>query len=52
MKSPPVFREPGSPRTEFNAFLGGARNWPVTEKGKAAMAIVDPKATTQKDCIP
>src|SRR5207247_9744528 len=41
-----------SPRTEFNAFLGGARNWPVTEKGKAAMANVDPKATTQKDCIP
>jgi hypothetical protein len=41
-----------SPRTEFNAFLGGARNWAVTDKGKAAMAIVDPKATTQKDCIP
>lgn len=41
-----------SPRTEFNAFLGGVRNWPVTEKGKAAMAVVDPKATTQKDCIP
>src|SRR6185436_11271894 len=41
-----------APRTEFNAFLGGARNWPVTEKGKAAMAVVDPKATTQKDCIP
>ncbi|MBI2150355.1 MAG: hypothetical protein HYU27_07100 [Acidobacteria bacterium] len=41
-----------SPRTEFNTFLGGARNWPVTEKGKAAMAVVDPKATTQKDCIP
>jgi len=41
-----------SPRTEFNAFLGGVRNWPVTEKGKAAMANVDPKATTQKDCIP
>jgi hypothetical protein len=41
-----------SPRTEFNAFLGGARNWPVTEKGKAAMANTDPKATTQKDCIP
>ncbi|HYR89350.1 MAG TPA: DUF6152 family protein [Terriglobia bacterium] len=40
------------PRTEFNTFLGGARNWSVTEKGKAAMAIVDPKATTQKDCIP
>src|SRR5215510_7242556 len=41
-----------SPRTEFNSFLGGARNWPVTEKGKAAMSNVDPKATTQKDCIP
>jgi len=41
-----------SPRTEFNAFLGGARNWPVTDKGRSAMAVVDPKATTQKDCIP
>jgi len=42
-----------SPRNEFNAFLGGARNWPVTDKGKAAMAAnADPKATTQKDCIP
>src|SRR5215831_11809173 len=40
------------PRTEFNSFLGGTRNWPVTEKGKAAMAVVDPKATTQKDCVP
>src|SRR6185369_4698426 len=41
-----------SPRTEFNAFLGGVRNWPVTDKGRAAMGVVDPKATTQKDCIP
>jgi Family of unknown function (DUF6152) len=41
-----------SPRTEFNSFLGGTRNWQVTEKGKAAMSNVDPKATTQKDCIP
>jgi uncharacterized protein DUF6152 len=41
-----------SPRTEFNAFLGGSAKWPVTEKGKAAMANVDPKATTQKDCVP
>jgi hypothetical protein len=41
-----------SPRTEFNAFLGGARKWPVTEKGRAAMATIDPRATTQKDCIP
>jgi len=42
-----------SPRTEFNNFLGGARNWQVTEKGNSAMAANnDPKATTQKDCIP
>ena len=41
-----------SPRTEFTAFLGGARKWPMTDKGKAASAVVDPKATTQKDCIP
>src|SRR5262245_5685116 len=27
-----------SPRTEFNAFLGGARNWAVTEKGRASMS--------------
>jgi len=41
-----------SPRTEFNTFLGGARGWAVTDKGRAAMANVDPKSTTQKDCIP
>jgi len=41
-----------SPRTEFTSFLGGARNWAVTDKGKAAMSVVDPKATTQKDCVP
>ena len=41
-----------SPRTEFNTFLGSARNWALTDKGKAASANVDPKATTQKDCIP
>ena len=41
-----------SPRTEFTAFLGGARGWAVTDKGRAAMAVVDPKATTQKDCVP
>ena len=41
-----------SPRTEFNSFLGGVRNWPITDKGKAAMASADPKANTQKDCIP
>jgi hypothetical protein len=41
-----------SPSTEFYAFLGGAPRWPFTEKGKAALAAFDPKATTQKDCIP
>jgi hypothetical protein len=42
-----------APRTEFNSFLGGVRSWAVTDKGKAAMSVpVDPKATTQKDCIP
>jgi hypothetical protein len=40
------------PRTEFTRILGGARSWTVTPKGKAAMSAVDPKATTQKDCIP
>lgn len=41
-----------SPRTEFNGFLGGTRNWSLTEKGKAAAASADPWANTQKDCIP
>jgi hypothetical protein len=41
-----------SPWSEFNAFNGGARDWPLTEAGKAALAIFDPKATVQKDCIP
>jgi len=41
-----------SPRTEFNAFLGGTRNWSLTDKGKAALASADPRITTQKDCVP
>src|SRR5688572_17771002 len=41
-----------SPATEFYRFLAGAPKWPLTEKGKAALAAFDPKATTQKDCIP
>ena len=41
-----------SPRTEFTAFNGAVKEWPLTDKGKAALATVDPKATTQKDCIP
>lgn len=39
------------PRTEFNAYMGGTAKWPVTDKARAAR-VVDPKATTQKDCIP
>ena len=41
-----------SPRAEFAAFLGGAGRWAMTEKGRAAVAGLDPKATPQKDCIP
>ena len=41
-----------SPRTEFGAFNSSTGRWPLTDKGKAVAASVDPKATTQKDCIP
>jgi hypothetical protein len=41
-----------SPRTSFFAFLGGARDWPVTEKGQAAIAANGEAPTPQKDCIP
>lgn len=41
-----------SPLSEFSAFNGSVKNWPLTDKGRAALANVDPKATTQKDCIP
>jgi len=41
-----------SPRTEFYGFVGSVGTWKLTDKGKAAAANVDPKATTQKDCIP
>jgi hypothetical protein len=41
-----------SPWNEFNAFNGAARDWPLTEAGKAALARFDPKATPQRDCIP
>ena len=41
-----------SPQSEFYAFMGGVKSWPLTDKGKAALSGVDPKATTQKDCIP
>ena len=40
-----------SPMRSFTGFLGGARGWPTNDKAKAA-AVNDPKATTQKDCIP
>jgi hypothetical protein len=41
-----------SPAPEFYAFMGAAPKWPMTDKGKAALGALDPKATTQKDCIP
>jgi len=41
-----------SPNTEFFGYNGAAAKWPLTDKGKAAVAAVDPKATTQKDCVP
>jgi hypothetical protein len=41
-----------SPPTAFYGFIGGAGTWKLTDKGRAAAANVDPKATTQKDCIP
>jgi hypothetical protein len=41
-----------SPRTSFFAFLGGARDWQVTDKGRASMAANGETPTPQKDCIP
>jgi hypothetical protein len=38
--------------SQFTRFLGGARGWAVTDKAKAAQSVNDPRATTQKDCIP
>ncbi len=40
------------PRQEFFGFLGGASRWPVTDKGREAMANTNPLETPQKDCIP
>ncbi len=41
-----------SPRTSFFAFLGGQRNWQVTDEGKAAVAKSASLPTPQKDCQP
>jgi hypothetical protein len=41
-----------SPRTSFFAILGTARDWPVTEKGQAAILANGEAPTPQKDCIP
>jgi hypothetical protein len=41
-----------SPRTSFFAFLGGQRNWQVTDKGKAEIAKSASLPTPQKDCQP
>jgi hypothetical protein len=40
------------PRTEFFGVMGAAGKWPVTEATMAARKKNDPRATTQKDCIP
>jgi hypothetical protein len=41
-----------SPRTSFFAVLGSTNSWPVTDKGKAAMASAASIPTPQKDCQP
>jgi len=42
-----------SPNTEFFGYMGQAGTFPLNEKARAAMkAAADPRATTQKDCIP
>ena len=41
-----------APSSEFYAYMGLAAKWPLTEKAKAAIANVDARSTTQKDCIP
>ena len=56
--SPERRRQPASPAPGFlharNSLHtpGVVGTWRLTDKGKAAAANVDPKATTQKDCIP
>src|SRR5687767_311046 len=41
-----------SPSTDFYNFIGSVAKASLTEKAKAVMSSVDPKATAQKDCIP
>jgi hypothetical protein len=41
-----------APSSEFYAYMGLAAKWPLTEKARAAIANVDARSTTQKDCIP
>ncbi|MDR0781293.1 MAG: hypothetical protein LBF16_11475 [Pseudomonadales bacterium] len=41
-----------SPNSSFFAVLGGARNWAVTDKGRASMTANGETPTPQKDCIP
>jgi hypothetical protein len=36
----------------FFAFLSGRSKWPLTEKGRAALAAADIKKSTQNQCIP
>jgi len=42
-----------SPMSEFGAYMGTAGKWPKTDQARAvAKQAADPRATTQKDCIP
>jgi hypothetical protein len=41
-----------SPRQEFFAFNAGRRNWPLTERGRAASERFEFTQTAHADCIP
>ena len=42
-----------SPMSEFGAYMGTANKWPRTDQARAvSKQMSDPRATTQKDCIP
>jgi hypothetical protein len=41
-----------SPMRSFTGVMGAVNRVPVTEKGKAAKATIDPRLSSQKDCIP
>jgi len=41
-----------SPMRSFTGVMGALNRVPVTDKGKAARAAVDPRLSSQKDCVP